>query len=283
VISVTITIKPIDDWNVEDQVRLCAPPEESPEHSKFENGVKNKVEWLQRKLKDYGYVGHIAYDIDGKAIGFIEFISSKGAPLPIEGADTTAIITCIDLSKAPHGQGIGTYLLKTALRQLWKIGVCRVKTVVSRSPQWINSGIYRKHGFQLEKTFYKGGSSEPFDMFTRRLDGPQPELEASTEHFTLELKDKLPVEVLFFDSPQCPWNSAVYLNHVNAVARFSKEQVTFKAIDPWKNQEIAKRYGAMHFFDTFINGRGPFFAPPKQDQIEAEIQKEVDRILQLRR
>ncbi len=129
---------------------------------------------FKRRIKDYGYVGHIAYDNYSKPIGFIEFISSKGASLPIEDSETTAIITCIDVPKAPRGQGIGTSLLKTALKQLWKIGVRQVKTVVSRSPQWINNGIYRKHGFQLEKTFCKAGCAEPFDMFTLRLDGPQP-------------------------------------------------------------------------------------------------------------
>ena len=146
-------IKLIDESNMEDQVLLCVPPTESPEHSLFKNGVARKLEWLQTKIRDYGYVGHVAYDNHGKPIGFIEFISSKDAPLPIEESETTAIITCIDVPKAPRGQGTGTTLLKTALKQLWKIGVCQAKTVVSRSPQWINSGIYRKHGFQLEKTF----------------------------------------------------------------------------------------------------------------------------------
>ncbi len=276
-------IRSIDDSNVEDQALLCVPPTESPEHVRFENGVRKKAEWLQRKLRDYGYIGHIAYDNHDKPIGFIEFISSKGAPLPIEESETTAIITCIDVPKVPRGQGIGTSLLRTALKQLWKIGVCQVKTVVSRSPRWINSGIYRKHGFRLERTFSKVGCAEPFDMLTLRLDGPQPEIKAVTEHFRSELKDTLPIEVLYFDSAQCPWSSAVLMNHINAVAKFSKQQVIFKTYDSWAHQEMAKRYGAMYFFDTFINGRGPFFGPPKQDQIEAEIQKEIDRVLQLKR
>lgn len=278
------TIKVIDDSNLEDEVQLCVPSPESSYYSKpeFENGVKDKVEWLRKKLKDYGYVGHVAYDNNGKPLGFVEFISSMGAPLPIEESETTAIITCIDLPKAPHGQGIGTSLLKTTLRQLWKIGVCQVKTLVSRSPQWINNGIYRKHGFQLEKTFHKVGCSEPFDMLTLRLDGPQPKIQAVAQHLSTELKDNLPVEVLHFSSPQCPFNPAVHKYHLNAVAKFGKELVTFKVVNPWKEGEMAKRYGAMYFFDTFINGRGPFFGPPKQEQIEAEIQKEISRVTQLK-
>lgn len=280
--SLSVPIKAIDESNLEDEVLLCVPPQDSPDYSKFEKGVKDKVEWLGQKLKDYGYVGHVAYSNDSRPLGFIEFISSKGAPLPIEEAETTAIITCIDLPKAPHGQGIGTNLLKTALKQLWKIGVCQVKTLVSRSPRWINEGIYRKHDFQLEKTFYKVGNTEPLDVLTLRLDGPQPKIEAVTQYLNPELKDTLPVEVLYFSSPQCPWSSAVYLNHVDAVAKFSKDLVAFKTIDSWKNQEMAKRYGSMYFWDTFINGRGPFFGPPKQEEIEAEIQKEINRVLQLK-
>jgi len=281
VIVLSVAIKAVDESNLEDEVRLCVPSRESPDYPRFEKGVKDKVEWLRGKLKDYGYVGHVAYDSSGKALGFVEFISSKGAPVPIEEAETTAIITCIDLSKAPHGQGIGTSLLKATLRQLWKIGVCQVKTLVSRSPQWITSGIYRKHGFQLEKTFYKAGNPEPFDLLTLRLDGPQLRTEAVTQHLKQDVRDALPVEVLYFNSPQCPLSSAVYMNHVNAVAKFSKELVTFRTLDSWREQEMAKRYGSMYFFDTFLNGRSSFFAPPKQEQIENEIQKEINRVLEL--
>jgi len=278
----SVTIKAIDESNLEDEVQLCTPSRESPEYSMFQNGVRDKVEWLRQRLKDYGYLGHIAYSSDGKPLGFIEFISSKGAPLPIEEKETTAIITCIDLH-APHGQGIGTNLLKATMRQLWKIGVRQVKTLVSRSPQWINDGIYRKHGFQLEKTFFKVGNPEPFDLLTLRLDGPQPKIEAVTEYLRPELRDTLPVEVLYFKSPQCTYSSTLYIRHVNAVAKFSKELVKFKTIDTWKNQDMAKKYGSMYFFDTFINGRGPFFGPPKQEEIEAEIQKEVNRVLALKK
>jgi len=281
----SITIKTIDESNLEDEAQLCVPSREHPRYSKldFEKGVKDKVEWLRQRLKDYGYVGHIAYSKDGKPLGFVEFISSKGAPLPIEKAgETTAMITCIDLPRAPHGQGIGTKLLQMALRQLWKIGVCQVKTLVSRSSRWINGGIYLKHGFQLEKTFYKEGNPEPFDLLTLRLDGSQPRIEAGTEHCRPPLRDALPVEVIYFQSAQCPFTSPVYISHEKAVAKFSKDLVTFKTLDAWKNPEMAKRYGSMHFFDTFINGRGPFFGPPTQEEIQNEIQKEINRVTQFK-
>ena len=280
-VSLSVTIKAIDESNLEDEALLCVPSRESPQYSKFEKGVNNKVEWLRQKMKEYGYLGHIAYDSDGKPLGFIEFIPSKGAPLPVEEAEVTALITCIYLPKAPHGQGIGTNLLKATLRQLWKIGVCQVKTLVSRSPHWINDGIYRKHGFQTEKTFYKVGNPEPLDLLTLRLDGPQPRIETVTQHLRPKLRNALPVEVLYFHSAQCPFNSAVHINHVNAVAKFSKELVTFKTINSWKEPETAKRYGSM-YSDTFINGKSPFFAPPKQEDIENEIQKEIDRVSQLK-
>lgn len=284
-ISLSTVIKAIVESNPEDEVRLCLPPPDSPKYSKweFEKGVKDKVEWLMQRMREYGYLGHIAYSGDGKPLGFIEFISAKNAPLPVEETETTAIITCIDASKAPKGQGVGANLLKASLKQLWKIGVCQVKTLVSRSPQWINDGIYRKHGFQLEKTFYKVGNPEPLDLLTLRLDGPQPKIEAVAQHLKPGLRDALPIEVLYFESAQCPFNSAVYTNHERAVARFSKELVTFKTIDAWERPEMAKRYGSMHFFDTFINGKSPFFGPPTQAEIESEIRKEINRVSQLKR
>lgn len=279
-VSVSITIKTIDESNLEDEVLLCLPSPESPKYStwEFDKGVKDKAEWLGRKLKEYGYLGHIACGSNAKPLGFVEFISAKGAALPVEEVETTAIITCIDASKAPRGQGVGTRLLNAALRQLWKIGVCQVKTVVSRSPYWINAGIYSKQGFQLEKTFYKEGNSEPFDLLTLRLDGHQPKIETVAQRFNSELKDTLPVEVICFQSAQCPFSSAVYANHLKAVGKFSKELVKFRTIDVWEQPEMAKRYGAMYFFDTFINGRGPLFGPPSQEDIENEIQKEINRV-----
>lgn len=279
-----IAIKAIDESNLEDEVRLCVPSRDHPRYSKwtFEKGVKDKVKWLRQRLNDYGYVGHIAYSGCGQPLGFVEFISAKNAPFPAEeDEETTAIITCMNLSKAPHGQGMGTSLLKATLRQLWKIGVCQVKTLVSRSPRWIHGGIYRKYGFQLERTFYKEGNAEPFDLLTLHLNNPQPKIEASPEHLRPPLKDTLPVEVLYFRSAQCPFNSPVYANHKKALTKFTEQSVKFKAVDAWKNLEMAKRYGSMHFFDTFINGRAPFFGPPSQEEIENEIHKEINRITKL--
>jgi len=281
VVSLSVTIKAIDEANLEDETLLCVPPKGSTPYS-FEKGVKDKVEWLRWKLRDYGFVGHIAYNSDSKPIGFIEFVSSVGSPLPIETSEKTAIITCIYLPKATHGQGTGTMLLKATLRQLWKIGVCQVKTLVSRSPHWINDGIYRKHGFQLEKTFYRTGSREPLDLLTFLVDRPQPTIEPSVQNLMSKSKNTLPIEVLYFHSAQCPYSSAMYLNHTNAVAKFSKDQVKFKVIDSWKEPETARQHGSM-FSDTFINGRTPFFAPPKQEDIENEIQKEINRVLALKK
>lgn len=273
-------IKPITETDLEDEIRVCVPPTDSPNYPKFEKGIQKKIEWLRQELKAYGHIGHLAYDGEGKTIGFIEFVPAEGSPIPVEDVTNTALITCIYLTKA-QGQGIGSRLLQTTLRQLWKIGVGEVKTVVSRSPQWINSGIYRKHGFQLEKTFYKVGNPEPLDLLTLRLGGPQPKIRAVEQHIKPQLKDNLPVEVLYFHSAQCPYSSAVYINHVDALAKFSKDLVAFKTVDSWKQPELAKLYGGM-FSDTFINGRCPFFAPPKQEQIEDEIQKEIDRVLELK-
>lgn len=58
-----------------------------------------------------------------------------------------------------------------------------------------------------------------------------------------------------------PYGSAVYLNLINALAKFDKNLVTLKTIDSWGNPEIAREYGSM-YSDTFINGRTPPFCSP---------------------
>jgi len=80
--SLSVALRAVDESNLEEEALLCVPPTESPDYSRFEKGVKDKVEWLRQRLKDYGYVGHIAYSSDNKPLGFIECISSKNAPCP---------------------------------------------------------------------------------------------------------------------------------------------------------------------------------------------------------
>lgn len=82
-VSLNVTIKTIDESNLEDEVLLCVPSQKSPKYStwKFDNGVKDKAEWLRRKLKEYGYLGHIAYGSNAKPLGFVEFNFSEGRGL----------------------------------------------------------------------------------------------------------------------------------------------------------------------------------------------------------
>lgn len=275
-----VEIKTITQLNLEDEVHICVPRKDSPNYMKFEKGIKEKTVWLQQKIGDYGYIGNLAYNSRGEPMGFIEFVPAKDAPIPIEDTANTALITCIYLPKM-QGQGIGTKLLRVALKQLWKIGVPKVKTVVSRSSEWINDGIYRKHGFQLERIFYKVGMSEPLDLLTLSLYGSQPKMKPAVHRFEAKSKNSLPIEVVYFRSAQCPFNSVFYLNLVNAIAKFSADQVTLRVIDSWKQPELAREYGSM-YSETFINGRAPFYGSPKQEDIEKEIRKEIDKIIQLK-
>jgi GNAT superfamily N-acetyltransferase len=274
-----VEIRTITQSNLEDEVSICVPPKDSPNYPKFERGIREKIGWLQQKIRGYGYIGNLAYNSRGEPLGFIEFVPAEDTPIPIEDATNTALITCIYLPKM-QGQGIGTKLLRATLKQLWKIGVRQAKTLVSRSPKWINDGVYRRQGFQLEKTFYKHGNPEPLDLLTFSLYGSQLKTKPVIQHLKPQQKDSLPVEVVYFHSAQCPFGAIVHRNHVNAIAKFGADQVTFKVIDSWKQPELAKQYGSM-YSDTFINGRAPFFAPPKQEEIETEIQKEINRVLRL--
>jgi len=274
-----VEIRTITQSNLEDEVHICVPPKDSPSYLKFEKGIREKIGWLQQKIKGYGYIGNMAYNSRSEPLGFVEFIPAKGAPIPIEDTANIALITCIYLPKM-QGQGIGTKLLRVAVKQLWKIGVRQVKTVVSRSPEWIDDRIYRKHGFQLEKIFYKAGTSEPLDLLTLSLYGSQPEAKPVVQRFEAKSENSLPIEVICFCSAQCPFDSVFHLNYVNAIAKFSTDQVTLRVIDSWKQPELAREYGSM-YSDAFINGRAPFYGPPKQEDIEREIQKEIDRVMQL--
>jgi GNAT superfamily N-acetyltransferase len=253
------------------------PQRDSPNYSKFEEGIREKIDWLRQEIREYGYIGNIAYNSHEEPLGFIEFLPAENAPLPIEDSANTALITCIYLPKR-QGQGIGTKLLRAALKQLWKIGVRQVKTLVSRSTKWIHAGIYMKHGFQLEKTFYQASCAEPFDLLTLSLYEKQPKIKPVICRLGAKPKNRLPVEVVYFHSVQCPFSSVVYCNHRRAVAKFNHEQVTFKVINSWKHPKLARQWGSM-YSNTFINRRTPFFAPPKQEDIEKEIWKEINRIL----
>lgn len=276
-----VEIRTITQSNLEDEVHICVPPKDSPKYTKFEKGIKEKMVWLQQKIKGYGYIGNLAYDSRSEPLGFIEFIPAKGAPIPFKDTANTALISCIYLPKM-QGQGIGTKLLRAALKQLWKIGVCQVKTLVSRSSEWINDGIYRKHGFQLEKIFYKPGTPEPLDLLSLSFYGSQPKMKSVVKRFEPKSKNSLPIEVTCFRSAQCPFDSVFHLNYVNAISKFSTDQVTLRVIDSWKQPELAREYGSM-YSGTFINGKALFYGPPKQEDIEKEIQKEISRIIQLKR
>lgn len=116
-----VEIRTITPSNFEDEANIYAPPRDSSSYSKFEKGIREKIKWLQQKIKGYGYVGNIAYDSHGEPLGFIEFVPAKESPLPIEDTADTALITCIYLPNV-QGKGIGTKLLRAALKQLWKIG-----------------------------------------------------------------------------------------------------------------------------------------------------------------
>ncbi|MFQ6074729.1 MAG: GNAT family N-acetyltransferase [Candidatus Bathyarchaeia archaeon] len=207
-----VEIRRITEANLEDEVRICVPQKDSPDYHKFERGIQEKIEWLQQRVKDYGCVGNIAYNPQGEPLGFVEFVPAEGAPIPIEDTTYTALITCIYLPKM-QGRGIGTGLLRAALKQLSKIGARHVKALVSRSQEWINDGIYRKHGFQLEKTFYQTGKPEPLDLLTLSLHDPQPRVEPMIVHLKAKTEDTSPIEVVYFHSAQCPFSSALAKSH----------------------------------------------------------------------
>jgi len=119
------------------------------------SGVKKKRAWLGKRLRELGSAAQVAYS-KRQPVAFVEYVSATNAPVPAVEREKTALITCIYKPKF-QGKGVGTTLVQAALNRLRQLDVKHVKTLVARDTHWINSGIYLKNGFQLEKTFLQAG------------------------------------------------------------------------------------------------------------------------------
>lgn len=232
-------------------------------------------------MDELGSVAQIAYN-KNEPVAFIEYVSAEKAQVPISENRKTALIPCIYKPRFQE-RGVGTMLVQAALERLRQLDVECVKTVVSRHPEWITGGIYYKNGFRHEKTFYKSGCVEPLDLLTLNLQGAQTPITEPTAATTFAppVKKSLPIEIVCFNSGQCPFNKVIYTRLLKALEKFDAGQVLLKVYDSRKNWEIAREYGPI-FMDIFINGKAAFFGPPSQGKIEEEIVKEIERIEGLR-
>jgi GNAT superfamily N-acetyltransferase len=272
----SIHVKEVDENLFDDEINLCLPPNLGSESAAFQKGIEEKRRWLKKRLNEFGSVASVAYH-EQQPIGFIEYVSARNAPVPIDEAEKVAIITCVNKPKFP-GKGVGTTLIRAALKKLKQTRIEQVKTLVSRSSYWINSGIYSKNGFVLEKTFYKPGAAEPLDLLTFNLKGAQkPVAEPFTVRFPQMISNSLPVGIVYFCSGQCPFNALVRSRLMGALEKFDSKRVVLEVFDSWENCKLARECGAM-YGDLFVNGKTPFAGPVSQENIEKKIREEIERI-----
>lgn len=272
----SVKVKEAEERLFDDEVRVCLPPSDSGNRAAFEDGVKEKLVWLKQRLNEFGSVAQIAYH-DHKPVAFIEYVSAKYAPVPFADEGKTALVTCL-YKPSYKEKGVGSALLKATLDRLRALGASEVKVLVGRKKEWINGGLFLKHGFRVERTLYKPGRTEPLDMLTYDLTGIRRTLgDASTIRFESALSDSLPVHVVCFSSGQCPFGALVRSRLRAAVARFDSRYVVLEEMDTWANCRLARECGAM-YGDIFINGRTPFLGPASQEKTEEEISKEIERI-----
>lgn len=52
-----IQIRTITQSNIEDEASICVPQRDSPNYSKFEEGIREKINWLRQEIRGYGYIG----------------------------------------------------------------------------------------------------------------------------------------------------------------------------------------------------------------------------------
>jgi GNAT superfamily N-acetyltransferase len=277
--SLSVRVREADERLFDQEIHLCVPPEDSPKYPAFKRGIEKKRIWLKQRLVETGSVAQIAYH-KNQPIAFIEYVHAKNAPVPVDQDQDTALITCINKPKS-RIKGVGTSLVKAALKKLKELGFENVKTLVARNPHWINGGIYCKNGFQLEKTFLKHGEAEPLDLLTLNLKGKQAQINKPvTVKLEPLISDALPISIVRFTSGQCPFNAVVHTKLLAALAAIDPKNFVLEVFDSWENCKLARQCGAM-YADLCINGKSPFAGPASQEKIEAEILREIDRIKRL--
>ena len=243
------------------------------------SGVEKKCAWLGKRLRELGSVAQVAYS-KRQPVAFVEYVSATNAPVPTVEGEKTVLITCIYKPKF-QCKGVGTKLVQAALDRLRQLDVKHVEALVARDPHWINGSIYLKNGFQLEKTFFKPGGTEPLDLLTLNLEGAETHTAwPATIRFAPSISDALPIDVVFFSSGQCPFNALIHSRLLKALEKFDAKYVVLEVLDSWENRRLARECGAM-YSDIFVNGRAPFLGPAAREKIEEEIRKEIERIKKL--
>ncbi|HPT13663.1 MAG TPA: GNAT family N-acetyltransferase [Bacteroidales bacterium] len=183
-----IRIETVTRANAKEAGFYCVQNKKSPGHLA-------KLKWITDD-KNNGINIKIAFDEQGKQLGFIEYVNSENAWRPVR-ADNYCFIQCIlVISKEARSKGVATALLNECMneaRQSGKNGVC----VICSNGTWMaDRTLFEKNGFTLT------GRLERFDLLTLQFNSSS-KLPAFID-WRLKLHQYQGWHLVYAD--QCPWH-----------------------------------------------------------------------------
>ena len=174
--------------NVQKETLFCVKDLKSP-------GFKCKQDWFEKQY-DRGLRMKILKGVNGKMIGFIEYVPASNAWRPIE-AEKFMFVHCITVySKKDRNKGYGSLLIKEVEKDAKREGLAGV-CVMSSKGVWIaDNGIFDDNDFK--KIDQRGR----FELLSKKWDTavPDPKL----LDWTKQQSKYKGWNLIYAD--QCPWH-----------------------------------------------------------------------------
>lgn len=183
-----IEIIDVTQNNVAEIGFFCIKDKKSP-------GYALKVDWFKSKI-NHGLKIKIAVDINGKQIGFIEYIPSELAWRPIKAKNYLYIQCIVIFAKKTREQGIGSLLIqhcKKDAKAMKKSGIC----TVSSDGSWMASkSLFEKNDFEIADQL------DRFELMIKPFNTQT--VKPSFIDWTKEQSKYKGWNLVYSD--QCPWN-----------------------------------------------------------------------------
>ncbi len=177
-------------------------------------GYRQKREWLEARFAE-GMVIKMIHEVDGRTVGFIEYIPGEYAWRAVH-APGYLVIHCLWVVGKGKGKGYGTRLINECLEDARRQGKQGVVMLASERVWLAGNDIFLQNGFVVVEHL------PPFSLLVKRFgDGPDPSLPADWEVRQARFGDGLTV----VRSSQCPYI----------------EDATVKAIDSARERGIPAR------------------------------------------
>ncbi len=159
------------------------------------NGFKSKCDWLGKQHKK-GLTIKILKGVDGKMIGYIEYVPAQYAWRPID-ADDYMFIHCIYIySKKDRNKGFGAMLVNEAEQEAKEKGMSGVCVMTSNGAWLANDNLFINNGFS------KVDQKDRFELLSKKWGNniPDPKL----IDWTAQQSKYKGWHLLYAD--QCPWH-----------------------------------------------------------------------------